>query len=90
MITKKKDYERITRKGWELCSFISNNSDEWRSFLTKIYKDGLVEYNDEYVNFNNVIMFVKTANKSVGFNATTISDIPYDEVLQFKTNKISV
>lgn len=66
----------------------SDNVNEINSILTKIYKDGLVEHNDEYINFNNVIIFVKSTSKSMGFNANVISNIPYDEILEFKTNKI--
>ncbi|MBR4231045.1 MAG: ATP-dependent Clp protease ATP-binding subunit [Bacilli bacterium] len=66
----------------------SDNVNEINSILTKIYKDGLVEHNDEYINFNNVIFFIKTSNKSMGFNANAISNVPYDEILEFKTNKI--
>ena len=66
----------------------SDNVNEINSILTKIHKDGLVEHNDEYINFNNVIFFIKTSNKSMGFNANAISNVPYDEILEFKTNKI--
>ena len=64
----------------------NDTSKEINNVLTKIYKDGLYEYNDEYLNFNNVIIFIKSSSKSMGFNANEISDVPYDEIL--KTNKI--
>ena len=68
----------------------NDNNNEINNILTKIYKDGLIEHNDEFINFNNVIIFIKTSNKSMGFNANAISNVPYDEILEFKTNKIPV
>ena len=68
----------------------NDSSKEINNILTKIYKDGLIEHNEEYINFNNVIIFVKSVNNSMGFNANIISNVPYDEILEFKTNRITV
>ena len=68
----------------------NDSSKEINNILTKIYKDGLIEHDDEYINFNNVIIFIKCTNKSIGFNANIITDVPYDEILELKADKIPV
>ena len=54
--------------------------------INKIYKDHLLEYNEEYLNFSNVIILVIASHKKVGFNGHTTSNIPYDEIIEFKNN----
>ena len=89
-LTNEKSLERMINKVKYYPSTIivaNDNSSEINEFLTKIYKDGLFEYNDEYINFQNVIVFIKAAEKGIGFSNNLISNIPFDEILQFKTNK---
>ena len=71
-------------------TIILTNDDSFviNDMLKKIYKDQLIEYNDEYINFSNVILFVKEKNNSFGFNNQIVSDIPYDEIIKLNNSKI--
>ena len=60
------------------------NNPAINELLNKIYKDKMLEYNDEYINFSNAIIFVNSNNKNFGFNENSISNVPYDDVLLFK------
>ncbi len=62
--------------------------DESASFsiqelVKKIYCDHLVEYNDEYLNFNHAIILINAVNHKVGFNAQKNAPFYYDEMLEF-------
>lgn len=65
------------------------NNPAINELLNKIYKDKMLEYNDEYINFSNAIIFVNSNNKNFGFNENSISNVPYDDVLLFK-DKLSL
>ena len=54
-----------------------------KNLLKRITRDNLLEYNNEYINFSNVIIFVIAKENNIGFVNNFISDIPYDEVLVF-------
>lgn len=59
-------------------NFVINN------LLKKITKDNIVEYKDEYINFNNCIIVLFSKNSSIGFTNSKISPIPIDEIISFK------
>jgi ATP-dependent Clp protease ATP-binding subunit ClpA len=61
-----------------------NTNNIVKKQIAKIVKDKLYEYNDEYINFNNVIVINNTNKKSVGFENSIISSIPVDEVIILK------
>ncbi|MBQ6841105.1 MAG: ATP-dependent Clp protease ATP-binding subunit [Bacilli bacterium] len=59
------------------------------NLLKKITKDSLVEYKDEYVSFNNVIVVMSHNEKCIGFNQKSISDIPIDEIISFESKLVA-
>ena len=61
-----------------------NTNNIVKKQIAKIVKDKLYEYNDEYINFNNVIVINNTNKKSVGFENSIISSIPVDEIIILK------
>ena len=60
-----------------------------KNLLKKITRDNLVEYNNEYINFSNVIILLIAKEKNIGFASDFISEIPYDDILIF-SQKTSV
>ena len=65
-------------------------SSNVKNTVKNITKDHILEYNNEYINFNNAIVIILAKEKNMGFTNNFISDYPIDEIINFKKDALKV
>lgn len=92
-VTDEDNFEKIFNKIKYYPSLLIeiNNSENFaiKKWLKKITKDKIVEYNDEYINFNNAIIVIKEKTSNIGFAKEVVSDFPIDEIIVFNKIKLA-